>query len=105
VISSACSVREPTSSCSIRVWTGLDQALFVVLRAARNRHEIDVHPVLPMQVWPSAGCEILGSGVKRALEAWPGIDFTIDHDDCLFTATIARATSRMSHIDKLGYRA
>jgi ATP-dependent DNA helicase RecG len=44
----------------------------------------------------------LGSGVKRALEAWPGIDFTDDHDGCLFTATIARATSRMSHIDKIG---
>jgi len=30
----------------------------------------------------------LGSGVKRALEAWPGIDFTDDQDGCLFTATI-----------------
>ncbi len=32
----------------------------------------------------------LGSGIKRALEAWPRIDFADDHDGCLFTATIRR---------------
>lgn len=31
-----------------------------------------------------------GSGIKRALEKWPPIDFTDDHDGCLFTATIHR---------------
>jgi ATP-dependent DNA helicase RecG len=32
----------------------------------------------------------LGSGIKRALEYWPQIDFVDDHDGCLFTATIYR---------------
>ncbi len=32
----------------------------------------------------------LGSGIKRALEKWPDIDFTDDHDGCLFTATVHR---------------
>ena len=32
----------------------------------------------------------LGSGIKRALEKWSNIDFTDDHDGCLFTATVHR---------------
>jgi ATP-dependent DNA helicase RecG len=32
----------------------------------------------------------LGSGIQRALDAWPQIDFTDDRDGCLFTATIHR---------------
>jgi len=32
----------------------------------------------------------LGSGIKRALEKWPAIDFTDDHEGCLFTATVHR---------------
>lgn len=32
----------------------------------------------------------LGSGIKRALEKWPTIDFSDDHDGCLFTATVHR---------------
>jgi len=32
----------------------------------------------------------LGSGIKRALEKWPAIDFADDHDGCLFTATVQR---------------
>ena len=32
----------------------------------------------------------LGSGIKRALEAWPDIDFADDRDGCLFTATVHR---------------
>ena len=38
----------------------------------------------------------LGSGIKRALDAWPRIEFTDDHDGCLFTATVHRkaATGR-----------
>jgi ATP-dependent DNA helicase RecG len=32
----------------------------------------------------------LGSGIKRALEKWPSIDFADDHDGCLFTATVHR---------------
>lgn len=32
----------------------------------------------------------LGSGIKRALEKWPAIDFTDDHDGCLFTVTVHR---------------
>ena len=30
----------------------------------------------------------LGSGIKRALEAWPQIDFLDDRDGCLFTAAV-----------------
>jgi len=32
----------------------------------------------------------LGSGIKRALERWPGIDFRDDRDACLFVATVRR---------------
>ncbi len=32
----------------------------------------------------------LGSGIQRALEQWPDIDFTDDPEGCLFTATIHR---------------
>jgi ATP-dependent DNA helicase RecG len=32
----------------------------------------------------------LGSGIKRALEKWPTIDFADDNDGCLFTATVHR---------------
>ena len=32
----------------------------------------------------------LGSGIKRALEKWPTIDFDDDHDGCLFIATVHR---------------
>jgi len=32
----------------------------------------------------------LGSGIKRALENWPDIEFTDDRDRCLFIATIRR---------------
>jgi len=32
----------------------------------------------------------LGSGIKRALDAWQQIDFTDDRDGCLFTATVHR---------------
>jgi len=32
----------------------------------------------------------LGSGIKRALNDWPEIDFTDDRDGCLFTATVYR---------------
>lgn len=32
----------------------------------------------------------LGSGIKRALEDWPEIDFNGDREGCLFTATVHR---------------
>jgi hypothetical protein len=32
----------------------------------------------------------LGSGIKRALAAWPQIDFADERDGCLFTATVHR---------------
>lgn len=32
----------------------------------------------------------LGSGIKRALNDWSKIDFTDDHEGCLFTATVHR---------------
>jgi len=32
----------------------------------------------------------LGSGIKRALNDWPEIDFTDDREGCLFTATVHR---------------
>jgi len=33
----------------------------------------------------------LGSGIKRALEAWPKIDFLDDREGCLFIATVHRS--------------
>ncbi len=38
----------------------------------------------------------LGSGIKRALEAWPEIDFVDDRDGCLFTATVHRKVGESS---------
>ena len=38
----------------------------------------------------------LGSGIKRALEAWPEIDFVDDRDGCLFTATVYRTVGENS---------
>ena len=32
----------------------------------------------------------LGSGIKRALDKWPDIEFTDDHDRCLFIVTVHR---------------
>jgi ATP-dependent DNA helicase RecG len=32
----------------------------------------------------------LGSGIRRALEQWPQIDFVDDREGCLFTVTIHR---------------
>jgi len=38
----------------------------------------------------------LGSGIKRALEEWPQIDFTDDREGCLFTATVSRTVAASS---------
>jgi ATP-dependent DNA helicase RecG len=38
----------------------------------------------------------LGSGIKRALEEWPQIDFTDDREGCLFTATVSRTIAGSS---------
>ena len=38
----------------------------------------------------------LGSGIKRALEQWPQIDFTDDREGCLFTATVSRTVAASS---------
>jgi ATP-dependent DNA helicase RecG len=40
----------------------------------------------------------LGSGIKRALDAWPEIDFVDDRDGCLFTATVHRKAAKSSEI-------
>ena len=40
----------------------------------------------------------LGSGIKRALEKWPRIDFTDDHDGSLFTVTV---TVHRKSVDEL----
>ena len=48
----------------------------------------------------------LGSGIKRALEQWPQIDFTDDREGCLFTATVSRtiaASSVKTEEQILGY--
>ncbi|MGA9537137.1 MAG: RNA-binding domain-containing protein [Desulfobacterales bacterium] len=36
----------------------------------------------------------LGSGIKRAIEVWPEIEFIDDRDGCLFTATVHRETGK-----------
>lgn len=38
----------------------------------------------------------LGSGITRALEAWPQMEFVDDRDGCLFTATVHRKTATSS---------
>jgi ATP-dependent DNA helicase RecG len=38
----------------------------------------------------------LGSGIKRALDDWPEIDFTDDRDGLLFTATVHRKETKVS---------
>ncbi len=45
----------------------------------------------------------LGSGIKRALEHWPQIEFTDNQEGCLFTATITRkrkATTEKIRVSK-----
>ncbi len=42
----------------------------------------------------------LGSGIKRALDAWPRVDFIDDRDGCLFTATIHRKPAEELALDK-----
>jgi ATP-dependent DNA helicase RecG len=38
----------------------------------------------------------LGSGIKRALDAWPVIDFADDREGCLFTVTVHRKEAKSS---------
>jgi ATP-dependent DNA helicase RecG len=38
----------------------------------------------------------LGSGIKRALEQWPQIDFMDDREGCLFTVTVSRTMTASS---------
>ena len=38
----------------------------------------------------------LGSGIQRALDVWPEIDFVDDRDGCLFTATVHRKVGESS---------
>jgi ATP-dependent DNA helicase RecG len=38
----------------------------------------------------------LGSGIKRALDEWPDIDFMDDHEGCLFTVTVHRKAVKSS---------
>jgi hypothetical protein len=40
----------------------------------------------------------LGSGIKRALDAWPEIDFIDDRDGCLSTATVRQNAIKSSGI-------
>lgn len=39
----------------------------------------------------------LGSGIKRALEKWPSIDFTDDHDGCLLVPCIKPVRNRQAN--------
>jgi len=43
----------------------------------------------------------LGSGIKRALDAWPEIDFIDDRGGCLFTARVHRNAIKKSE-DRFG---
>ncbi len=49
--------------------------------------ESDLKAIIAKGLLPYRG---FGSGIKRALEAWPEIDFIDDRDGCLFTATVHR---------------
>jgi ATP-dependent DNA helicase RecG len=44
----------------------------------------------------------LGSGIRRALEEWPRIDFADDREGCLFTATVSRPVLRGNLITTRG---
>ena len=46
----------------------------------------------------------LGSGIKRALEQWPEIEFLDDRDGCLFTATVRRTTKEATTAGQVGPR-
>ena len=53
----------------------------------------DTYPYVAKGLLPYHG---LGSGIKRALEEWPQIDFTDDREGCLFTATVSRTIAASS---------
>ena len=55
----------------------------------------DLKAIIAKGLLPYRG---LGSGIKRALEAWPEIDFIDDRDGCLFTATVYRKSVKSSVI-------
>ena len=44
----------------------------------------------------------LGSGIKRALDYWPAIDFTDDREGCLFAVTVHRKESKGSVEPEIG---
>lgn len=44
----------------------------------------------------------LGSGIKRALEAWSKIDFVDDRDGCLFISTVHRDVAVQRGAEKSG---
>jgi len=69
-------------SCPGKSWLWINERCSVSLSRGA-RHELGVAKGL----LPYHG---LGSGIKRALDAWPRISFTDDHDGCLFTATVHR---------------
>jgi ATP-dependent DNA helicase RecG len=47
----------------------------------------------------------LGSGIKRALEQWPHIDFDDDREGCLFTVTIHRRKVEVLVLTEDGFKA
>lgn len=57
--------------------------------------ESDLKAIIAKGSLPYRG---FGSGIKRALESWPEIDFIDDRDGCLFTATVHRKAVESSVI-------
>jgi ATP-dependent DNA helicase RecG len=43
-------------------------------------------------------------GIKRALEKWPAIDFADDHEGCLFTKSMKKASGNWNRISKIWSR-
>ena len=78
--------RQPKSNGCLRIWA--DEVTVAKIRAGNS---IIRNPILVSYIakglLPYRG---LGSGIKRALDDWPAIDFDDDRDGNLFTATVHR---------------
>jgi ATP-dependent DNA helicase RecG len=86
--------RQPKSNGCLRIWA--DEVTVAKIRAGNS---IIRNPILVSYIakglLPYRG---LGSGIKRALDDWPAIDFDDDRDGNLFTATVHRKEPPSSQI-------
>jgi ATP-dependent DNA helicase RecG len=90
--------RQPKSNGCLRIWA--DEVTVAKIRAGNS---IIRNPILVSYIakglLPYRG---LGSGIKRALDDWPAIDFDDDRDGNLFTATVHRRAIAAEEIGAAG---